>query len=134
MKPHLVEYRATLVAAEQKSQDDYDKTIVSLSGGALGISIVFLKDIIGESDPSATWAIVTAWSFWALSLTSVVVSYFFSRIALSKSIVQTDQDNLGESVGGWASTATSLSNSVSGISFILGVVFLIYFATKNIGV
>jgi len=130
----LVDYRATLVAAEQKSQDDYDKTIVSLSGGALGISMVFLSDIVGETAPIAIWSVVTAWGFWAVSLTSVVTSYFFSRIALSKAIQQTDSRELSTKVGGWASIATKHLNSVSGVSFILGVVMLIYFVTKNIGV
>jgi hypothetical protein len=133
MEPHLAEYRSTLVAAEQKSQDDYDKTIVSLSGGALGISIVFLSDIVGESVPIVLWSIVAAWAFWALSLTSVVVSYFFSRMALSKAIEQIDKGTIEDNIGGWASPATKISNSVSGISFILGVVMLIYFVTKNIG-
>jgi len=34
------EYRNGLIAAEKKPQDDCDMTIVSLSGGALGISIL----------------------------------------------------------------------------------------------
>lgn len=31
----MAEYRKSLVAAEQKSQEDFDKTVLSLSGGAL---------------------------------------------------------------------------------------------------
>ncbi|WP_417913843.1 hypothetical protein [Candidatus Electronema sp. JM] len=33
----LAEYRKWIVAAEQKSQEDFDKTVLSLSGGALGV-------------------------------------------------------------------------------------------------
>ena len=55
------EYRNGLIAAEQKSQDDYDKTIISLSGGALAISVVFIKDIMGNSEPILVWAVVTVY-------------------------------------------------------------------------
>ncbi len=33
----LAEYRKWIFAAEQKSQEDFDKTVLSLSGGAVGI-------------------------------------------------------------------------------------------------
>ena len=43
----LQKYRDFLIAAEQKSQEDYDKTVIALSGGALGISFAFATDIVG---------------------------------------------------------------------------------------
>ena len=127
------EYRNGLIAAEQKSQDDYDKTIVSLSGGALGISILFIENIIGNKEPELIWTVITAWSLWAASLGSVVVSYFLSRVALRKAIHQTDEGDFSDGVGGWASKATQVTNVLSGLLFIAGIVFLIIFASSNIG-
>ncbi len=126
------EYRNGLIAAEQKSQDDYDKTIVSLSGGALGISLVFIKDIVGSTEPVLVWAVVTAWALWATSITSVVVSYFLSRIALRKTILQADKGDFSEGVGGCAAIATQFFNAISGVLFIVGIVFLIIFTANNI--
>jgi len=48
MEESLQEYRTHLVAAEQKAQEDYDKTVISLSGGALGISFAFIVDCISK--------------------------------------------------------------------------------------
>ncbi|MFT7056693.1 MAG: hypothetical protein ACJAR3_002332 [Roseivirga sp.] len=127
------EYRNNLIAAEQKSQDDYDKTIVSLSGGALGISIVFIKDIIGTSDPVMLWTVITAWASWATSLASVVTSYFLSRMALRVAILQNDKNDFSAGVGGWAAKATHFLNAISGLMFLSGIVFLIIFSAKNIG-
>ena len=127
------EYRNGLIAAEQKSQDDYDKTIVSLSGGALGISLLFIKDIIGKSEPVLVWAVVTAWGLWAASIASVVISYFLSRMALRKAIMQVDNNDFSEGVGGCAAVATQIFNAISGILFIVGIVFLIVFSSNNIG-
>ncbi|BCG65168.1 MAG: hypothetical protein methR_P2990 [Methyloprofundus sp.] len=126
-------YRNGLITAEQKSQDDYDKTVISLSGGALGISLIFIKDIIGDSEPIMVWTVITAWVLWALSITSVLISYFLSRLALRKSIIQLDNDNFSEGVGGCAAKATQVFNVISGALFILGIVFLIIFSSQNIG-
>ena len=40
---HLQEYRKALVAAEQKAQEDFDKTVLSLSGGGTWNFIYFSK-------------------------------------------------------------------------------------------
>lgn len=127
------EYRNGLIAAEQKSQDDYDKTIVSLSGGALGISILFIKDIIGKNEPELVWSVICAWSFWSCSIAAVIVSYFLSRVAFRKAIYQVDNDNFESGIGGCAAKATHVFNVLSGILFIVGIVFLIIFASANIG-
>ena len=39
-------YRAQLVALEQKFQEAYDKAVLILSGGALGLSLVVVKDYL----------------------------------------------------------------------------------------
>lgn len=128
----LNEYRNALIVAEQKSQDDYDKTIVSLSGGALGISLVFIKDIVGINQPACLWAAVSAWSLWACSIASVVASYFSSRVALRKAINQVDEGKL-ENIGGIATKVTQALNALSGALFILGISFFIVFAANNFG-
>ncbi|MDQ8037034.1 MAG: hypothetical protein REI12_06395 [Pedobacter sp.] len=133
MSQEIESYRNTLIAAEQKSQDDYDKTIVSLSGGALGITLLFIENVIGDSAPQETWALISAWSFWAASLAAVVISYFFSRLALRKAIDQCDSNNYSEGVGGWATKTTNALNAVSGLFFVTGIIFVIIFCSHNLG-
>ena len=95
--------------------------------------MLFIKDIVGASQPVLVWAVVTAWSLWAVSIASVVLSYFFSRIALRKAIEQVDRDDFSGGVGGRATSVTHFLNWLSGLLFILGIVFLIIFAGNNIG-
>lgn len=128
------EYRNLLITAEQKSQEDYDKTLVSLSGGALGLSLLFIENVIGDSAPISGHFLVAAWILWAFSLAAVVLSYFCSGMALRKSIEQCDKNDYSEGVGGKAAKATSYLNAASGILFILGVISIIIFCSKNIGV
>jgi hypothetical protein len=71
----LDDYRRHLVDARQKSQESYDKTVLSLSSGSLGVSFAFLKSVVGSGPHSTTILLFSAWTFWAISATVVLTSY-----------------------------------------------------------
>ncbi len=51
MDEDLKEYRSSLLQTIQKLNESYDKLIITLSGGALGLSIVFFEGYYqGESN------------------------------------------------------------------------------------
>ncbi len=50
---NLAAYRQHLVDAEQQMQAEYDKAVLVLSGGAIGLSMTFLKDIVGVNPTPA---------------------------------------------------------------------------------
>lgn len=122
-----------LIEAEQKSQEHYDKTLVSLAGGALGASLLFIENVIGDKAPISICYLISAWSSFTLSLALVISSYFISTLALRKAIHQCDADDFSGGVGGWFATATAWLNGLSGMFFLIGVVLLIFFCSKNIG-
>lgn len=126
-------YRESLIEAEQKSQDSYDKSIISLSGGALGLSIVFIKELVPNATPIMNWSLVVSWCFWAASIAIVVASYFTSRLALRKAIEQADSADYSSRVGGCASAITFGLNICSGLCFVIGIIFLIIFVSNNLG-
>jgi len=82
IKANHCDDRNILIAAEQKSQDDYDKTLVSLSGGALGISFVFIEQIIGDNKVISEWILISAWSVWCFSLASICILIKFNIIVI----------------------------------------------------
>src|SRR5690349_13298608 len=47
-RKQLAEYRNHLVTAKAKAQDDYDRTVLALSGAAIGISLTIVKDFLGS--------------------------------------------------------------------------------------
>lgn len=73
--PDLTEYRQSLVAAEQTMQGEYDKGVLTLSGGALGISLVFLKDVVGPKPLKEPGFLLASWIVWGLSIGFVLASY-----------------------------------------------------------
>jgi hypothetical protein len=128
----LTSYRQYLVAAEQKSQEDFDKTILALSGGALGISFTFLKDVIASDPISHPWLLLSSWGAWGLSTFAVLFSFYLSHLALRKAIAQVDNGSIRKSkVGGWFASATACLNAAGAVLFLAGVLCMTAFAAFN---
>lgn len=126
----LQAYRSLLISAEQKSQEDYDKTVIALSGGALGISFAFVKDIVGSQSLATPVWLCAAWIAWGLSVTLVLTSFYFSHLALRKAIKQVDE-NLeslyNKPPGGFFTRVTQVLNVLDGLLFLIGVAFMVIF-------
>lgn len=128
----LADYRKFLVAAEQKSQEDFDKTVLALSGGALGISFTFLKDVIGTNPISEPRLLFWAWVAWAFSTFAVLFSYYLSHLALRKAIAQVDQGTIyKQRPGGAIALCTAGLNAAGAILFLAGVLSITLFARAN---
>lgn len=131
-RPTLDEYRKWLISAEQKAQDDFDKAVLSLSGGALGISFVFVKDIAGPGEILDAGMLLFAWFSWALSSLSILASYFFSHLALRKAIKQCGDGSIySQTPGGIFSLLTGCLNALGAALFVAGVLSISAFAYSN---
>ncbi|ORE84869.1 hypothetical protein ATO7_16489 [Oceanococcus atlanticus] len=129
----LTEYRQWLVEAEQKSQESFDKTVLSLSGGGLGISFVFLKDVIGPAPVVSPALLLLAWVCWGLSAFAVLLSFFLSHLALRRAIRQVDSGTIrSEKAGGFLAKATASCNASGAVLFFIGVCFITAFAGANL--
>lgn len=128
------EYRQWLVQAEQKAQDDYDKTVLTLSGGALAISFAFVKDIIGDKPIEQSWLLIGAWIAWAASTMVMLTSYYVSRLALRKAIEQCDDRSIEEceTPGGIFTLILRKLNVAGAILFFGGVCLMAAFVNVNI--
>lgn len=129
----MAEYRKSLVAAEQKSQEDFDKTVLSLSGGALGISFAFLKDIVGPQAIVQSGFLLAAWFAWAFSTFSVLTSYYLSHLALRRAIGQVDDGTIfKQAPGGVFARLTAILNATGAILFLVGVCCITVFVVANL--
>ncbi len=128
---HL-KYREVLVSAEQKAQEEFDKTVLSLSGGGLGVSFVFLKDVIGSEPVLSPYYLTGAWVSWALSILAVLFSYHLSHKTIHRMIQQIDAGQ-GDApgFGGWYASVTQWLNAIGGALFVVGVLSITVFACVN---
>lgn len=132
LSEEMLQYRNWLVAADQKSSEAYDKAVMTLSGGALGLSLTFIKDIVKSSHPILLWSLMSAWGCLTLSLAAILISMLSSQWALRKAIIQVDQASLpGATPGGGFAQATKTLNILAGSAFLAGITFLALFSISN---
>jgi hypothetical protein len=124
-------YREHLINARQKSFEDFDKTVLLLSGGGLGISITILKDIIGAVVVARGW-LLTSWICWGLSLVVILLSYHLSRLAIDAAIRELDCGEESDKPGGTLSAITNGLNLSGAILFLVGLLTFIIFVVENL--
>ena len=126
-------YRDLLVEQTSRSQAEYDRLVIALSGGAFGISFTFVDRIAGPN-PVLIRMMVIAWVFWALSLACALWSHRSSTLALRTATIQLDQGRLGsETTGGVADAVTDALNIASGALFVAGLLSVCLFTAANFG-
>jgi len=126
-------YRQSLIEAEKKGQDSFDKTVLSLAGGALGISFLFIKDVIGENPINHPALLLFAWLSWAASTLAVLSSFFTSNLALRRAVQQCDKGTIHcEPPGGIYSKMTRVCNLSGIVLLIAGILFMAAFVYKNL--
>ena len=117
-----------MVDTRQKSQDAYDKTVLALSAGALGVTISFVKEIVG-GHPVSLRLLLVAWICWGISCATVLYSHFSSVAAHNEAIAALDE-NREPNIG--SDKATKILNLVSGALFLLGLLLFCVFAYINL--
>lgn len=129
----LRQYREKLVELAQRSQTDFDRTVIALSGGALGVSFAFVKDFLGGRIPQCTGFLMAAWAAWITSLLLVLWSYYFSALSMRKAISQLDAGTIrSQRTGGWFAVAIAWLNALGGLSFLVGIGFAAGFVFANV--
>jgi len=127
----LQEYRRQLLALEARAQEVFDKTVVTLSGGALGISFAFIKDFLGTNPVASKSWLIGAWAAWVGSLTTSLASHYASTFAIRRATEQFDAGKEGDLAQGWDQAVVVL-NAMSGLLFLIGVSAIGVFVVHNV--
>ena len=131
-KPVDDEYRRQLIALEQKAQESYDKTLLTLSGGALGVSFAFVTNFVERGSMQASCLLFGAWSCWALSLAMTLTSHLSSQTAIRRAIKDFDSGRPVKRPGGRYDLLTVVLNVGAGVLFVVGVAFVGIFVWRNV--
>ena len=128
----LKNYRDFLVKADHQASLNYDKAVMTLAGGALGISITFLKDIVPYPLPETKILLYISWISLSVSLASILVSYLFSMASLRKAMRQVDDGTIYSKNGGGVFAGITVGLRIlATIGFVTGVVGFVWFALAN---
>jgi hypothetical protein len=131
-------FRQSLEQTYYQASRDYDKAVLTLSAGALGISIAFVRDLAPSPHPATKVWLGSAWVFLGVSLLSTLISLLTSQYALRRSITQVDamirkdETATRERPGGRLGAVTRTLNICSALALVVGIFFLAKFALANI--
>lgn len=120
-----LDYYRYLRNSHIEASRSYDKTVLALAGGALGLSVTFVKDIAGSPPTGRVW-LITGWI--SLSLCLAVMSFsFLSSGTTMKYAIEQDESKTDH----WDSITRRLSLA-AGLALALGLGALAVLAGINI--
>lgn len=118
--------------------DSFDKSMLTLSSGALGVSLAFIKDIVPLEQAAWISLLIVSWIAFALCIVSTVISFPFSIAAqkrhreLLDEIFTTKNHNLAKNESSSWSKAVTVCSRVALILFLGGLACTIMFVVRNV--
>jgi len=108
------------------AQEQFDKLIVYLNGGALVLTIGFVKDITKVTKETDTTLLICSWSSFVISLLLILLSH-------KSALLSTDLELKGkEKISDNFDIITTILNWMSFIILIIGLFLFIIFISKNL--
>jgi hypothetical protein len=94
-RKEVLEQRRLFIDLQNQSSQSFDKMIVTLAGGALTLSIAFIRQTVPEIMPGTAAFLALAWLLLLLSLLAILISHFTSQFGMMKACEQLESDYLG---------------------------------------
>lgn len=126
----MAEYEAEidrLIASHDDMSASFDRTITTLAGGSLALSISFVTDI--AKHPTSVWAIKVSWIAMAVSLAVILVSFAVS-VEVHRRVIEAGASYASQPR--WVRRGVTAMNWTAGLAFLLGAGFLVFFACVNV--
>lgn len=80
------EYWQQLNKAYIESSSQFDKQVLFLASGALGLSFAFIKDIVKLAEATNKWLLISSWSLFGAVILLSIISHYTSLKAINKRI------------------------------------------------
>jgi hypothetical protein len=129
MNDLLADHRRHLLETLYAESQQFDKAVMTLAAGALGISIAFVNNV--APDPRMTEWLAASWVLLALSLLCVLVSFIASQAAIRWDIDHLYDDPRPQRPR-WR-RLTPWFNAAAAATFVGGIGALTVFALLNLG-
>ncbi|MBN2113077.1 MAG: hypothetical protein JW785_03010 [Acidimicrobiia bacterium] len=125
--PEAEAHRSHLRDALERNARDQDRAVMTISGGALALSLTFLGDFSGSHQ--GLWLLRLSWLFLGVSLALTVLSMQASTSNIRARIRQVDQ---GEPEKTRWRFATRLATTLAAWVLVGGLASLVSFAILNV--
>jgi hypothetical protein len=129
-----LEERKLLIDEEREAARTFDKAMLTLSGGALGLSLSFIKQLVPH--PHLIGLLATAWSSLAVALLATILGLHISQSAIRRARDMLDGDQRGDKDAlnqkNTPARWTDCFNWIAATTFMVGIVLLVMFALLNL--
>jgi len=123
-------YYEQLSKAFFESSIQFDKQILFISSGALGLSFTFIQDIVDLETADNKWLLITAWILFIAVIFSSLISHYISIQAINKRIENIEKVNDSNSEA--LNKIVKFLNRIMILFIMLGLITLISFVFDNI--
>jgi hypothetical protein len=129
--------RKLLIQAKLEEAKLFDKSILTLSAGAFGLSLTFYEKIVPDIKCGTELLLICAWIGFGMSMITILISIFTSRLACLRQIEILESTYLHTKKGddshkNYPAILTNILNITSMVVFIVGVIFLAVFSIVNL--
>ena len=134
--------RELLVEAESQAAERLDKAVLTLSGGALGLSITFARHIAPDPLASSLWRLRWSWTCFGVAIILMLISLLVSQWAFRRqreiiSLLYEDEPDPDEDESdpddrNVPAILTDVLTKAALACFVAGVVLLASFALSNL--
>ncbi len=132
------ETRKDLLARQLSNAEQFDRAVLTLSSGALGLSLAFIKDFVPVDKAQVPVLLVASWIFFGCAIVSTVSSFLVSQVAINIQLNYAEQYYLKREGQYLAkknipAKITDALNVASGVLFVIAVGCTIIFVMFNLG-
>lgn len=119
------------------SSENFDKSILTYSSWALGLSVAFLKDFIPIGRANQAWLLYSSWIFFGLAIALTTISFLISYKGLQLSLTHAgkyylERDECYFNRKNHYNTIVNISNMFCAAFFIIALIFTIIFVSLNL--
>lgn len=133
MDENLIEFRKSSAATLTKSQDDFEKQLVYISGGALTVSMFLIEKVVKDlPHAKCKWILITCWTMLGFTLVVNLLSHFLCINFNYKTIEEIDADNYNPVKARRRNRVIKAINVSTFITLVLGIILLIIFTSINL--
>lgn len=133
-KSEYLDTRKLLQECEGRAAERFDKFLLTVSSGGLGLSLTFVREIGGE-DASCRALVGFSWLFFGLAIVAILGSLLVSQKVFRRQVeiwdVMYHSDGTVQEKNEFQGYTTQLNYVAMGC-FVLGVIFVAVFALTNL--
>lgn len=139
-KEYYYQYRDLLQKAVDKSENEFEKHLLYIAAGALGLSFTFISEIINIIDSRFIWLLIAGWISLILCILINLLSHIHSKTMLNRTINLIDKYLVGDILhdNELRNNIDKMNKKISHINtstillLVIGIALIIVFTSLNL--